>query len=270
MTDEKRYTNKLERSRILVIGGTSGLGYSVAEACLENGALVTISSSNKSRVDGAVSRLKDAYPSAADASNPRIRGLTVDLGKSDTLEQELKTLLEKTVESMPEKKLDHVVFTAGDKLAEIGLSDITMSNVLAAGQLRFFAPLILAKHLPNYLVQSFKSSYIITTGAVSEKPIPNWSVIASYAGGLHSMVRGLALDMKPIRVNGVSPGAVETELWDHHGQEQKEAIMKAMESKMTTGRVGRPEDVAETFLGLLRDYNADGFMVRTDGGHMLM
>jgi NAD(P)-dependent dehydrogenase (short-subunit alcohol dehydrogenase family) len=146
----------------------------------------------------------------------------------------------------------------------------TMQNILAAGQLRFFAPLLLAKHLPNYLVPSYRSSYIITTGAVSEKPIPNWSVIGSYAGGLHSMVRGLALDMKPIRVNGVSPGAVDTELWDHHGQEKKEAIMQGMTSKMTTGRVGRPEDVAETFLGLLRDYNIDGSMIRTDGGGMLM
>jgi NAD(P)-dependent dehydrogenase (short-subunit alcohol dehydrogenase family) len=124
MTDQKRYTNKLTNSRILVIGGTSGLGYSVAEACIENGALVTISSSNPSRIDAAVSQLKTAYPSAADPSNPRIRGLAVDLGKPETLEEELKTLLEKTVESMPERKLDHVVFTAGDKLADIKLGDM--------------------------------------------------------------------------------------------------------------------------------------------------
>ncbi|KAI4664297.1 uncharacterized protein J4E79_003800 [Alternaria viburni] len=270
MTDQKRYTNKLTSSRILVIGGTSGLGYSVAEACLENGALVTISSSNPSRIDAAVSKLKTAYPSAADTKNPRIRGLAVDLGKPETLEEELKTLLEKTVESMPESKLDHVVFTAGDKLADIKLGDMTMQNILAAGQIRFFAPLLLAKHLPQYLVQSYKSSYTITTGAVSEKPIPNWSVIGAYAGGLHSMVRNLALDMKPIRVNGVSPGAVDTEMWDHHGEERKQEIMRGMESRMATERVGRPEDVAETFLGLLRDYNVDGTMVRTDGGGMLM
>ena len=103
-----------------------------------------------------------------------------------------------------------------------------MQNILAAGQIRFFAPLLLAKHLPRYLIQSYKSSYTITTGAVSEKPIPNWSVIGAYAGGLHSMVRNLALDMKPIRVNGVSPGAVDTEMWDHHGEEKKQEIMRGM------------------------------------------
>jgi NAD(P)-dependent dehydrogenase (short-subunit alcohol dehydrogenase family) len=145
-----------------------------------------------------------------------------------------------------------------------------MKNITQAGQIRFFAPLLLAKFLPTYLKPSYKSSYTITTGAVSEKPIPNWSVIGSYAGGHHSMVRGLALDMRPIRVNGVSPGAVDTELWDSHGEEQKEKIMQAMGSKMATGRVGRPEDVAETYLGILRDLNMDGSMIRTDGGGMLM
>ena len=58
-----------------------------------------------------------------------------------------------------------------------------------------------------------KSSITFTTGAVSEKPIPNWAMINSYATGLQGMTRGLALDMKPIRVNLVSPGAVDTELW---------------------------------------------------------
>jgi hypothetical protein len=124
MTDQKRYTNKLNNSRILIIGGTSGLGYSVAEACLENGALVTISSSNPSRVDAAVSKLHTAYPSSADPEKPRVWGLAVDLGKPETLDDELKTLLEKTVGRMPEGKLDHVVYTAGDKLAEIGLGDM--------------------------------------------------------------------------------------------------------------------------------------------------
>jgi hypothetical protein len=124
MTDQKRYTNKLHNSRVLLIGGTSGLGYSVAEACLENGALVTISSSNPSRIDAAVSKLKTAYPSAADPKHPRVWGLAVDLGKPETLEQELKTLLEKTVGNLPEGRLDHVVFTAGDRLAEIELKDM--------------------------------------------------------------------------------------------------------------------------------------------------
>ncbi|KAF1943314.1 short chain dehydrogenase [Clathrospora elynae] len=267
MPDQTKYTAKLTGSRILVIGGSSGIGFCVAEACTENGALVTISSSNKTRVGNAVEKIKASYPSAKD----RVFGLTVDLSKPDTLENDLKTLLEGTVKEMGGEKLDHVVFTAGDKLAIVKLEDMTMQNIVAAGQIRFFAPLLLAKFLPTYLHSTHKSSYTITTGSIAEKPSPDWSVVGSYAGGHQAMVRALALDMKPIRVNGVSPGAVDTELWDHHyGKEQKEGIMQGMEGKMATGRVGRPEDVAETYLGILRDANMDGSMVQSNGGGMLM
>ena len=144
-----------------------------------------------------------------------------------------------------------------------------MPKIFQAGQIRFFAPLLVAKFLTTYQNRSHTSSYTITTGSVSEKPIPDWSVIGSYAGGLHSMVRGLALDLKPIRVNGVSPGVVDTDLWRMESEE-KEKTMKAMGEKMATGRAGRPEDVAEGYLAILKDANMDGVMLRTDGGVMLL
>lgn len=94
-----------------------------------------------------------------------------------------------------------MIFTAGDALATVPLSAITYENIVAAGQVRFFAPLLLAKYLPRYVEESHTSSYTITTGSISEKPMPNWSVVAGYAGGIHSMVRNLALDLKPVRVS---------------------------------------------------------------------
>jgi NAD(P)-dependent dehydrogenase (short-subunit alcohol dehydrogenase family) len=120
MPDQTKYTSKLNGSRILVIGGSSGIGFCVAEACTENGALVTISSSNADRVQKAVRKLNGSYPSAKE----RIFGLTVNLSEANTLEQELKTLLEETVKKMGGEKLDHVIFTAGDALAMIKLEDM--------------------------------------------------------------------------------------------------------------------------------------------------
>ncbi|KAH9874152.1 hypothetical protein IAQ61_004781 [Plenodomus lingam] len=261
MSSHPKYSSKLQNARILIIGGSSGLGFCVAEACLEFGAIVTISSSNEERVAAAVQRLV----SGCSSTEARVFGVRVDLGDAETVEEEVRGLLETTRERNGGEMLDHVVFTAGDKLEIGGLGDLTMSKILAAGQIRFFAPLILAKYLPSYLNSSYKSSYTITTGVVAERPIPDWSVIASYAGGHHSMVRNLALDMKPIRVNGVSPGAVRTELWGDDGEE----MMRALEEKMTTGRVGEAEDVAESFLACLRDANMSGAVVRTDGGQSL-
>jgi NAD(P)-dependent dehydrogenase (short-subunit alcohol dehydrogenase family) len=265
MVDQVKYANRLQGSRVLVVGGSSGIGFCVAEACLEYGALVTIASSNKSRVESAVSGLQSSYPS----SKSNIHGLVVDLSKADTLESELQQLFESTTQVMGEEKLNHVVFTAGDSLPTLPLSEMTMEKIHQAGQIRFFAPLMIAKYLPTYVHQTHKSSYTITTGSVSEKPIPGWSVVGSYAGGHHSMVRGLALDLKPLRVNGVSPGAVDTELWKME-QEQKDALLKGFAKNMATGVPGRPEHVAESFLSCLRDENMDASMIRTDGGSFVM
>ena len=264
MYDQKRYSAKLSGSRILVIGGSSGIGFAVAEACVEYGALVAVSSSNKARVEKAVGMLNSSYPSAME----RVFGLSVDLSKAETLEAELRALLEESVKKMGEK-LDHVIFTAGDALATLKLEDMTMDSILKAGQVRFFAPLLLAKYLPSFINNSYKSSYTITSGLVSEKPFAGWSVVASYAGGHHAMVRNLALDLKPIRVNGISPGVVDTELWKM-SKEEKEEMMKKMGETMATGRPGRSEDVAEAYLAILKDGNMDGSMIRTDGGAMLL
>jgi NAD(P)-dependent dehydrogenase (short-subunit alcohol dehydrogenase family) len=64
MSDQVKYTQKLKGDRILVIGGSSGLGFAAAEACVENGCTVIISSSNPDRVAKTVEKLKSSYPSA--------------------------------------------------------------------------------------------------------------------------------------------------------------------------------------------------------------
>jgi len=262
--NQVKYTNKLHGARVLVIGGSSGLGFAVAEASLEYGALVAISSSNESRIQDAIQRLHDAYPT----SKGKVYGVTADLSNLDTLEQELERILKTSKENLG-GELDHVIYTAADPLAQISLNDLSAKAIVQAGTLRFTAPLLIAKHLPSYMVPSFKSSYTITTGAISEKPAPNWSIIASYAGGHHAMVRNLALDLKPIRVNGVSPGVVDTGLW-RMGEQEKEEFFKACREKLMTGRVPGAEDVAESFLGCMRDWNMDAGIIRTDGGSLFM
>jgi len=84
------------------------------------------------------------------------------------------------------------------------------------------------------------------------------------------MVRGLAIDLKPVRVNLVSPGAVETEVWDTLSEEAGESYFKTFGSKILTGQIGRPEDVAECYLWLMKDKNVTGTVVQTDGGALLV
>ncbi|OCL01862.1 short chain dehydrogenase [Glonium stellatum] len=264
MTDQIKYSNKLRDNHVLIIGGSGGIGYGVAEACLELGCTVIISSSSASRIAASISSLQKTYPSA----RSRIYGHACDLGNPETLESNVVSLFEEATQES-NGKLDHVVYTAGDALSIAALEKVTLEQIQQAGMVRFNAPLIVAREAAKYLKKSYTSSYTITTGAVSEKPHEGWAVIGSYAGGHHTMARGLALDMKPIRVNAVSPGAVDTTLWKMPDEEKKE-MFKKLEAKMTTGRVGQVEDVAEAYLYCMKDRNLTGSVISTNGGALLI
>jgi NAD(P)-dependent dehydrogenase (short-subunit alcohol dehydrogenase family) len=151
------------------------------------------------------------------------------------MEDEIQSLFKQTGE------IDHIVFTAADALANvtIPLASSTYETILAAGQIRFFAPLLVAKIGIHYLNPGPESSITVTTGGAGEKPVPGWSVIASYFSGLHGMVRNLALDLKPVRVNLVSAGMVDTGLWEHMGEGEREGMFRGYAEMVPTGHVGR-------------------------------
>lgn len=235
----------------------TGLGFAVAEASLESGAFVTISSSSSSRVESSVEALKKSYPAG------KVQGYGCDLSKP-TVEKDIEDLFTKT------GKVDHIVFTAGDKLASVPIQEATYEFIQRAGQVRFIAPLLVAKVGSRYLEKSPQSSITLTTGTVAEHPIPNWSVVASYAAGLHGMTKNLAIDLKPIRVNLVSPGFVDTELWKDMSTGEKEEMMKGIADKVPTGKVAKPEDVAEAYLWLMKDSNVTGFVASSDSGSRLV
>lgn len=82
-------------------------------------------------------------------------------------------------------------------------------------------------------------------------------------------MRSLALDLAPVRVNLISPGAVLTPLWDGMAKEKMESFMEQVKGKCTTGEIGRPEDVAESYLYVMRDWNVSGSVIDTNGGFLL-
>lgn len=259
MADAIKYTNKLSGARILIVGGTSGIGFAVAEACLEYGSTVTISSSQPSRVESSIQRLLKSYPSAKD----RLSGYACDLA-SPSSEDNVKALFDKV------GNLNHIVFTAGDPLAVMPLEEATVEKIQQAGMVRFVGALMVAKHGASHLAPGPSSSITLTTGTVSEKPIGGWTVAASYAGGLHSMTRNLALDLKPTRVNLICPGFVETELWDSMPKSSLTRMTDWMKSGgHTTGELAQPGDIAEAYLYCMRGRSVTGSVIDTNSGTLL-
>jgi NAD(P)-dependent dehydrogenase (short-subunit alcohol dehydrogenase family) len=261
-----KYTSKLQNSRVLIIGGTSGLGFAVAEAALEHGADIIISSSNPAKLEKTIERLKTTYPSQAEKQ--RIVTHACNLSEASNLDSNLEILLKAATDNGA-TKLNHIVFTAGDALVRPALKDITPDVINKANTVRYIAPMMLAKHISNFMEISPASSYILTGGATSHKPRPGWPLGAGLAAGVEGLMRGLAVELKPVRVNLVQPGAVHTELFAGFPAEQLDNILQSFANAGLTGTVGTPEDLAEAYIYLMKCHFATGSIVEANGGYYL-
>lgn len=259
----QKYLNKLQGKRILVVGGTSGLGFAAAEAAIEHGANVVVASSKPKKVQNAIDRLQKSYPEAAD----RVQGKAVDLSAVDA-EDQIVELFDFASEA-GKYKLDHVIDTAGDSFKLTPLSELNAEKILGRAKVRLIGALLLAKIASRYLNSSPTSSLTLTGGVIDAKPVPGWAVIAAIGAGKRGMVRALAHDMKPIRVNLVCPGFVMTEMLSEFPADQLESITTMYKEKSLTGTVGKPEDLAEVYLSLMKNEFINGAEVSCDGGYLL-
>ena len=166
---------------------------------------MTISSSNAGRVESAVESLQSAYAS----TNAQVQGFACDVSSRASMESNICDLLQHTGE------VDHIVYTAGDGIPPTPIGEATFEVIDHAMTVRYIAPVLLAKHAPRYLEKSFESSITLTTGIVTERPIPNWSVLVGGRSALVGLGKNLALDLRPIRVNVIALGAVDTNTWSH-------------------------------------------------------
>lgn len=135
--------------------------------------------------------------------------------------------------------------------------------------MRVVGPLLTAKVASRYLTKTHESSIILTTGTIDERPIPDWSVVATFGAGLHGMTRNLALDLAPVRVNLVSPGMVDTDLWSDMPPEQYEVFKNETAKRLPTGSVAQASDIAEAYIYLMKDINITGSIIATNGGWLL-
>lgn len=260
----RKYTGLLCGKKVLIIGGTSGIGYGIAEGALEHGAVVTVVGSNKTKLENALARLRQSYPS--EISNGHLKGMQADLSCAEELEIRIPAILEYAADGA---EINHLIVTAADMTVPPRIADITVKNIEKTHTLRLLLPLILIKHLPRFMKSTAENSVTLTSGAHGQKADPGWSIIASYCGAIEGLMRGMAVEMKPIRFNVVSPGPIVTQAVKDILGEHYDAAIKVAEQKGLVGKVGSPENVAQTYLYLMKDSFATGTVVESNGGFLL-
>ncbi|EJU04234.1 short-chain dehydrogenase/reductase SDR [Dacryopinax primogenitus] len=239
---------------VVLVGGTSGIGYSVAQASLEHGARVIISSSTQAKVDAAVKRLLAVNP----LFEGKVSGST--LNAKDV----------KSVEAFWDKvgKFDHLVWTAGDSLLT-NFMDEDLETQKATFDVRFWGPVLSAKYAYKKGLFNPGASVTMSVGTVVRKPAKGWAMIAAVTGAVESITRGLAVELAPIRVNTVAPGGVDTELWGHMPADVKAGFMKGFADHSLVQHTATPDEIAESYLFLMKCTNMTGKTIDVEGGALL-
>lgn len=176
---------------VLVIGGSSGIGFGVAQLALEQGVRVAIASSNPARISAAVEKLKASSPGAL------VSGHQCDLSGAD-IEDRLRSLLAEVTDG-GKKLLDHIVFTAIPGFDLKPLSQMGREDIVRAGHFHHVGPMLIAKLLlendgKGILREGPSSSFTFTSGQIAELPMKGLTNQVATASGLYGMVKGLSLE----------------------------------------------------------------------------
>lgn len=259
-----KYFSKLANARVVVLGGSTGIGKAVAEAAVEHGAIVIISSSDETKLATAVADIGSRYPDRKDFLTSHV----CNLAHKEKMETNIEQLLAYASKAGPTRAdnpegIDHIAFTAGDTIQSSPLTDITMEYLEHVSLIRQFGTVLVAKHSLRYMKKSPSSSFTLTGGLMSRKPMRGFVSFAAINMSIEGAKNGLTVDMQPIRVNTVNPGAVPTERWDEMGLDE---IKEQFRQKTTTGVLGTPEDLAEAYLYLMKDKFVTGASIETNGG----
>ena len=236
--------------RILIVGGSSGMGLALALRCLEVGAHVVIAG----RAEAKLSAARDEF-----GRPDTLETAVVDIGRED----EVATLFERI------GRLDHIVSTAAAiEGAYRLLPDIELAAAQRVVESKFYGPLLLAKHGAPRLPPTGSLTFV--SGIAAYRPAARGSVVAAINAALEGLVRALAVELAPIRVNAVSPGWVDTPIWKLVAAEKKDETLAAMAERLPVGRVGRPEDIADAIRFLIGNGFTTGETLHVEGGHRLV
>jgi NAD(P)-dependent dehydrogenase (short-subunit alcohol dehydrogenase family) len=239
--------NGLQDKRVVVLGGSSGIGLAVAEQAASQGASVIIASSDAGRVQKVVASI-----------GGKAQGHALDV--SD----------ERAVEAFFSKlgTFDHLVFTAGDSLHLHDLAATDLQQARHAFELRYWAALAAVKYGSPHIRK--EGSIVLTTGIAGQRPRKGWVIAASVCGTIEALTRALAVELAPIRVNAVSPGVVRTNLWQGMTVGERENLFETVGKSLPVGRVGEPHDIAQAYLFLMQEGFSTGQIVVVDGGTVLV
>jgi NAD(P)-dependent dehydrogenase (short-subunit alcohol dehydrogenase family) len=233
----------LQDRTVLVVGRAGGIARAITLAARDAGASVVAAGRDQGELESAYDGLgiTDEYVDLTDEAS--IDALGLRLGA-----------------------VDHVISTASAR-ARGRVADLDREAVRLAFDTKVIGPIMLAKHLAPRMPQD--GSFIFFSGATAVKPEIGTVAVAATNGAVDTVIRSLALELAPIRVNAVSPGVVDTGAWDALGEQAKAEYFKQTAAKNPARRVGTVDDITGAVLFALTSTFLTGVTLGMDGGQTL-
>ncbi|MFD5452709.1 SDR family NAD(P)-dependent oxidoreductase [Streptomyces sp. NPDC127100] len=231
-----------DRTQVVVIGGTSGIGRHFAQTCADRGHDVVVTGRSEERTEGAAHEI-----------GGRARGLVLDLAEPERVAEALADV----------ERADWLVISALDRdfntVRDYRPADAT--RLLTVKLTGYTAVLhALAPRMPD------DSAAVLLGGLASHRPYPGSTTVTTANGGISALVRTLATELAPIRVNALHPSIVaDTPFWS-----DKPAAREAAQARALTGRPVTMEDCTDAITFLLRNRSVNGVNLSIDGGDVLI
>jgi NAD(P)-dependent dehydrogenase (short-subunit alcohol dehydrogenase family) len=242
--------SSLQGQKIVIVGGSSGIGLGVARAALDSGAETVIVGRSPRKLQAAAGAL---------AADRRLRTVAADMTK----EAEVARLFAEV------GAFDHLVSTAGAPPPGDPIDGTDLDVARAFLDNKLIGAIALAKHAVRTL--KVGGSMTFTSGINKDRPpVPGGAVVTAVAGSFGYLAHALALELAPTRVNIVSPGWVDTPMWDELVGEAKTGFFAGMAPSLPARRFATPADVAKAYLFLMESEFTTGETIHVDGGQRLI
>lgn len=234
----------LNGKSVVIIGGSSGIGFAVAEQVIALGAQVILGSTTGEKVKAAAGKLSGA------------RGLTLDLRDQNSIAKFFAEI----------GRFDHLAITAGDWGSPMytPTQHIDVDAVRDLFSVRFWGALSAVKTACDTIAED--GSITLTSGVLPHRS-KGAPMITAMSGAIEHLTRGLAVDLAPLRVNVVSPGSVLT---DNVPGEMPGEMIQGIVGGLPLSRAARPAEAARAYIYLMTNAYVTGQILPIDRGGMLV